>query len=121
MNKPASKAPVPHFKTEADERAYWETHDSTDHLDWSKAEKVRLPKLRPTTKTISLRLPQHLLERREQVWYTTLKDWYLKLKQKKTTQIDWGIFYINLNIWGKIINYWVKLNTLKNLQTTHLK
>jgi predicted DNA binding CopG/RHH family protein len=62
MNKPASKAPVPHFKTEADERAYWETHDSTDHLDWSKAEKVRLPKLRPTTKTISLRLPQHLLD-----------------------------------------------------------
>ncbi len=62
MNKPASKAPVPHFNTEADERAYWETHDSTDHLDWSKAEKVRLPKLRPTTKTISLRLPQHLLD-----------------------------------------------------------
>jgi predicted DNA binding CopG/RHH family protein len=62
MNKPASKTPVPLFKTEADERAYWETHDSTDHLDWSKAEKVRLPKLRPTTKTISLRLPQHLLD-----------------------------------------------------------
>jgi predicted DNA binding CopG/RHH family protein len=50
------------FATEAQERAYWETHDSTDHLDWSKARKATLPNLKPTTRTISLRLPQHLLD-----------------------------------------------------------
>ena len=44
------------------ERAYWEAHDSTEHVDWSKAQGVVLPNLKPTTKTISLRLPQHLLD-----------------------------------------------------------
>ena len=60
MNK-QTKA-IPKFTTEAQERAYWEKHDSTDYLDWSKAKKVTLPTLKPTTKTISLRLPQHLLD-----------------------------------------------------------
>ena len=57
--------PVPAFTSEADERAFWETGDgrnSTEHLDWSKARKTALPNLKPTTKTISLRLPQHLLD-----------------------------------------------------------
>jgi len=53
---------IPKFADEAQERAYWEAQDSTDHLDWSKAKKVTLPNLKPTTKTISLRLPQHLLD-----------------------------------------------------------
>ena len=60
MNK-QTKA-IPKFTSEAQERAYWEKHDSSDHLDWSKAAKVTLPNLKPTTKTISLRLPQHLLD-----------------------------------------------------------
>ena len=62
MTKQTSKQAIPKFKTEAQERAYWEAHDSTTHVDWSKAQKVKLPNLRPTTKTISLRLPQHLLD-----------------------------------------------------------
>ena len=62
MSKQTTKEPIPKFKTEAQERAYWETHDSTAHVDWTKAQKVKLPNLRPTTKTISLRLPQHLLD-----------------------------------------------------------
>ena len=45
------------FKTEAAERAFWESNDSTAFLDWSKAHKVTLPNLKPTTKTISRRLP----------------------------------------------------------------
>jgi predicted DNA binding CopG/RHH family protein len=60
MSKP-TKA-IPTFANEAQERAYWETHDSSGHLDWSKAKKATLPNLKPTTKTISLRLPQHLLD-----------------------------------------------------------
>ncbi len=59
-----SKLPkaVPKFTSEAAERAFWESHDSTEYLDWSKARKAVLPNLKPTTKTISLRLPQHLLD-----------------------------------------------------------
>ena len=53
---------IPKFANEAQERAFWEANDSTDHLSWSKANKVTLPNLKPTTKTISLRLPQHLLD-----------------------------------------------------------
>ena len=53
---------VPKFKSEAEERAFWETHDSSDHVDWMKAQRVVLPNLKPSTKTISLRLPQHLLD-----------------------------------------------------------
>ena len=60
-NKAALKA-TPKFASEKAEQAYWESHDSTDHLDWSQAQKVSLPNLKPTTKTISLRLPQHLLD-----------------------------------------------------------
>lgn len=60
MHKPAK--PVSKFASEDEERAYWESHDSTDHVDWSKAQRVTLPNLKPTTKTISLRLPQHLLD-----------------------------------------------------------
>lgn len=53
---------IPKFKSEEQERAFWETHDSTDYLDWTKAQQVILPNLKPSTKTISLRLPQHLLD-----------------------------------------------------------
>lgn len=54
---------IPHFKNEQEERSYWEQHDSTQHIDWSKAEKLSMPELRPSTKSISLRLPEDLLDR----------------------------------------------------------
>ena len=53
---------VPKFASEAEEKTFWESHDTTDYLDWSKARNAVLPNLKPTTRTISLRLPQHLLE-----------------------------------------------------------
>ncbi|MBC7857301.1 MAG: hypothetical protein H7Z39_00710 [Burkholderiaceae bacterium] len=46
---------VPEFASDDDERAFWETHDSTDYLDWSKAQNVVLPNLKPSIKTIPLR------------------------------------------------------------------
>lgn len=55
--------PVPQFKSEAEERSFWEAHDSADHVDWSKAQTVRLPNLKPSSTSISLRLPNALLER----------------------------------------------------------
>jgi predicted DNA binding CopG/RHH family protein len=53
---------IPEFANEQEERRFWEKHDSSEYLDWKKAESVVLPNLKPTTKTISLRLPQHLLD-----------------------------------------------------------
>ena len=54
--------PIPKFANEDDERRFWEQNDSSEYLDWSQAQQVVMPKLKPTTKTISLRLPQHLLD-----------------------------------------------------------
>lgn len=74
--------PVPAFRDEAEERRFWETHDSTDHIDWSKAEAVRLPNLKPSTTSISLRLPVTLLERikiaankRDMPYQSLIKAW----------------------------------------------
>ncbi|TAH53710.1 MAG: hypothetical protein EYC68_02890 [Chloroflexota bacterium] len=77
---------IPKFKTEAQERRFWETHDSTDYVNWSGAERVRLPNLKPSTQTISLRLPTPLLERikieankRDVPYQSLIKIW---LKEK---------------------------------------
>jgi predicted DNA binding CopG/RHH family protein len=53
---------VPKFSSEAAERTFWEKNDSTEYLDWKKAQVAVLPNLKPSTQTISLRLPQHLLD-----------------------------------------------------------
>ena len=53
---------IPKFKTEAAERKFWAEHDSTEYVDWSKAKRVVFPNLKPSTKTISLRLPETMLE-----------------------------------------------------------
>ena len=55
--------PIPTFASEAEEREFWETRDTTDYLDWSKAERARFPNLKPSTTSISPRLPVGLLER----------------------------------------------------------
>jgi predicted DNA binding CopG/RHH family protein len=55
---------LPKFKSAREERTFWgaKGSDSTEYLDWAKAQRVVLPNLKPSTKTISLRLPQHLLD-----------------------------------------------------------
>ena len=78
-----SKAkPIPNFASEAEERTYWETEDSADKLDWSQAERVRLPNLKPSSTSISLRLPNGLLERikiaanrRDVPYQSLIKTW----------------------------------------------
>jgi predicted DNA binding CopG/RHH family protein len=54
---------APKFETEDQERVFWASHDSTDFVDWRRAERVNLPNLRPTTRTISIRLPESMIER----------------------------------------------------------
>ena len=53
---------IPKFKTEDEERDFWSKADSTNYVDWTKAKRVSFPKLKPSTKTISIRLPEHLIE-----------------------------------------------------------
>ena len=55
------RKPIPRFRTEAAEREFWLTHDTSEYLDWSKARQVVFPNLHPSTETISLRLPAPLL------------------------------------------------------------
>ncbi len=52
---------MPTFKNEDEEREFWATQDSTEYIDWDKAAVTALPKLKPSTKTISLRLPELML------------------------------------------------------------
>ena len=55
------KKDIPTFDSEKQEREFWATHDSTDYINWDKAEQITMPKLKPSLKTISLRLPESLL------------------------------------------------------------
>jgi predicted DNA binding CopG/RHH family protein len=53
---------IPKFRTETEERDFWRTHDSSDYLSWEDATEITLSKLKPSTKTISLRLPESMIE-----------------------------------------------------------
>ena len=73
---------TPEFKSEAEERAFWESHDSTDYVDWNQAKRAALPNLKPSPKTISLRLPESLLDRikieankRDMPYQSLIKAW----------------------------------------------
>ena len=80
MSKPKRK--IPAFKSEAEERAFWEKHDSSEYVDWSQAQAVVFPRLKPSTTTISLRLPDALLDRikveankRDMPYRSLIKAW----------------------------------------------
>ena len=64
MNMPEHRSlkPIPKFDSEDEEREFWAAHDSTDYVDWSRAKSVAFSRLKPSTRTISLRLPEALLE-----------------------------------------------------------
>lgn len=73
---------VPDFKTEAEERTFWENHDSSGYVDWKQAESVSIANLKPSTKTISLRLPEGLLDsvkieanKRDMPYQSLIKSW----------------------------------------------
>jgi len=81
--------PLPAFANEAEERKFWETHDSADYLDWRNAERARFPYLKPTTTAISLRIPVSLLERikiaankRDVPYQSLIKAWLAEKVEK---------------------------------------
>jgi len=61
-DSPEMKKKIPAFKTKAEERRFWLAHSSVDCFDWSDAQEVVLPRLKPSTKTISLRLPEPMVD-----------------------------------------------------------
>ena len=76
---------IPEFQNEAEERAFWESHDSSDYVDWQKAQSAAFPNLKPSTKTISLRLPEGLLDsikieanKRDMPYQSLIKAWLAK-------------------------------------------
>lgn len=84
--------PIPEFASEEEERAFWATHDSTEYVDWSKAQRVRFPNLKPSTQAISLRLPVSLLEKikveanKRDVPYQSLIKVWLAEKAEETNR-----------------------------------
>ncbi len=88
----SKRKPVPQFNCEDDEREFWATHDSTEYIDWSKAEKnPTLTRLKPSTRTISIRLPESLiaelkaLANKRDVPYQSLVKIFLSEKVKEET------------------------------------
>jgi predicted DNA binding CopG/RHH family protein len=73
---------IPNFKSEAEERVFWEKHDSSEFVDWKKAQTAAMPNLKPSTKTISIRLPEGLLNsikieanKRDMPYQSLIKVW----------------------------------------------
>lgn len=78
----STRKKIPEFKSEAAERKFWEGHDSSDYLDWTKAQPASFPNLKLSTTTISLRLPEGLLDRikieankRDMPYQSLIKAW----------------------------------------------
>jgi predicted DNA binding CopG/RHH family protein len=59
--------PIPEFKNEDEERAFWAAHDSSEYIDWSKSRRVLFPNIKPGTRAISLRLPASMLDELRQM------------------------------------------------------
>lgn len=82
---------IPNLTSETEEREFWERHDSTEYVDWSKAQRIRFPNLKPSTQSISLRLPVSLLEQikveanKLDVPYQSLIKVWLAEKAKEAT------------------------------------
>ena len=93
MKKIKKLKPIPVFKNEDEEAKFWNTHDSTQYVDWSKAVKVEFPNIKPTTKTITLRLPMNLLNsiktlaNKKDVPYQSLMKILLAQKVKEEQKI----------------------------------
>ena len=61
-SKTKHRKPTPRFRSESDEHEFWANADVLDHFDATKPVRANFPNLKPSTATISLRLPQGLLD-----------------------------------------------------------
>ncbi len=86
------KNKIPKFRTEEEERNFWSSHDSTEYINWSKAKDVTLSNLKPSVRSISIRLPEimveelKLLAHKKDVPYQSLMKIYISEKMKEELQ-----------------------------------
>ena len=84
-----NKKDIPNFSSEEQERKFWAKEDSTEYIDWEKSQRITFPNLKPSLKTISLRLPESMLEElkllahKKDVPYQSLIKMYLSEKIKQ--------------------------------------
>jgi predicted DNA binding CopG/RHH family protein len=85
---------IPKLASEAAERRFWESRDSTSYVDWSRAQRAVFPNLKPTTRSISLRLPLRMLERikaeansRDVPYQSLIKIWLEEKLQSRHPQL----------------------------------
>lgn len=89
-----NKKQIPKFRNEEEERTFWAARDSTEYVDWSKAKRAVFPNLKPSTRTISLRLPESmiaalkLLANKRDVPYQSLLKVFLA--EKVEEELDHG-------------------------------
>jgi predicted DNA binding CopG/RHH family protein len=91
----SKRKPIPQFSSEEEEREFWATHDSTEYIDWSKAERnPTLSHLKPSTRTVSIRLPESLiaalktLANKRDVPYQSLVKMFLAEKIREETTVQ---------------------------------
>ncbi len=92
--KKSLKIPVPKFTSEDEEREFWATADSTKYIDWDKAKRSLFPNLKPTVRSISLRLPELLIanvkvlaNKRDVPYQTLLKSFLAERVEKEMRSI----------------------------------
>ena len=96
MRRARKLKPVPTFQSEAEERTFWETHDTTEYVDWSQARIAVFPNLRPSTETISLRVPAGLLAelkvlaKKRDVPYQSLMKVFLAERMVRERELNSG-------------------------------
>jgi len=84
---------IPNFNNEDDEREFWAKADSSEYFDWSKGEEIIFPNLKPSTESISLRLPSYLLARikeianKKDIPYQSLMKIFLNEKMNQELKI----------------------------------
>ena len=95
MTKQPVRKPLPAFASEAEEREFWETHDTTPYFDRGRARTAVFPNLKPSTQTISLRLPTALLSelkrlanKRDVPYQSLLKVFLAERVARETTSVS---------------------------------
>ncbi len=90
--KNMKKNKIPKFRTEEEERNFWSSHDSTEYIDWAKAKNITLSNLKPSVKTISIRLPEMMIEElkllanKRDIPYQSLMKIYISEKVEEELQ-----------------------------------
>ena len=91
--KTLKKKRIPKFRTEDEERKFWSTHDSTEYIDYQKAKPSIFSELKPSTHSISIRMPDYLLNRlkvlahKKDIPYQSLLKLYLTEKIEEEIKV----------------------------------